>query len=74
MADSIGKSGAKAGMESGISKEKYAEQNRINTYRILAKYRKRNMLMFSGLLASVCGIYAYSMFAVRQEDFSDFEK
>ncbi|CAB4007394.1 Hypothetical predicted protein [Paramuricea clavata] len=58
MADSIGKSGAKAGMESGISKEKYAEQNRINT----------------GLLASVCGIYAYSMFAVRQEDFSDFEK
>ena len=56
MADSIGKSETGVRVDSKIPKENYAEQNRINTYRILAKYRKRNMLMFSGLLASVCGI------------------
>ncbi len=56
MADSIRQSKAKASKESEILRAKQAEQNRVETYRILAKYRKRNILMFSGLLASVCGI------------------
>lgn len=74
MATDVRKNAQHSSQESKLPRETIAEQNRINTYKILAKYRKRNMLMFGGLMASVCGIYAYSMFVVKQEDFSDFEK
>ena len=55
-ARSAGKSTPNLTQETKLNREMIAEQNRLNTYKVLAKYRKRNMLMFGGLLASVCGI------------------
>ena len=46
-----------------------AEINRI----ILKRYRKRNALMGLALLSGVIGVYAYSMYAVKQEKFLDEE-
>lgn len=40
---------------------------------IRRRYRKRNTLVGLGLAAGVLGIYAYSMFAVKQENFLDEE-
>ncbi|ORX49845.1 hypothetical protein DM01DRAFT_1337976 [Hesseltinella vesiculosa] len=34
-------------------------------------FAMRNMLTLGGLLAFTCSVYAYSMFAVKQDDFSD---
>ena len=40
---------------------------------VLQRYKKRNALLGLGLLTGVVGIYAYSMYAVRQENFLDEE-
>lgn len=42
----------------------------------MKRYRSRNIVVGLGLAASVLGIYAYSMFAVKQENFlgEDFDK
>ena len=37
------------------------------------RYKKRNTLVGLGLAAGVLGIYGYSMFAVKQENFLDEE-
>lgn len=55
-ARNVGKSTPNLTQETKLNREMIAEQNRLNTYKVLAKYRKRNMLMFGGLLASVSGI------------------
>jgi hypothetical protein len=43
---------------------------------LMSKYRRRNILVGLGLAAGVLGIYAYSMLAVKQENFldEDFDK
>ena len=46
-----------------------AEVNRI----VMQRYKKRNILLGLGLLSGVVGVYAYSMLAVRQENFLDEE-
>ena len=40
---------------------------------LMRKYQKRNILVGLGLTAGVLGIYFYSMFAVKQENFLDKE-
>ena len=52
---------------------RFRAQQEITRKMLMRKYRTRNAVMGLGLTAGIIAVYAYSMYAVKQETFLDKE-